>query len=68
MIALVSSSSSDSLSTVRVIHVILPITVTWRGVDEPTPKNLFFIQPKKKKMLEMNKNNHMITTIRALPT
>ena len=49
MIALVSSSSSDSLSTVRVIHVILPITVTWRGVDEPTPKTLFFIQPKKKK-------------------
>ena len=37
------SDSSDSPSKVQVVHVILPITVTWRdGVDKPTPETPFF--------------------------
>ena len=43
------SGLSDSSSKTRVVYVVLPIAVTWRGVDEPTPENPFFIQPKKKK-------------------
>ena len=42
------SCSSDSSSKACVVHVILSITVTWREVDESTPKILFFIQQKKK--------------------
>ena len=43
------SSSSDNSSNARVVHVVLPIAITWRGIDKPTPKTPFFIQQKKKK-------------------
>ena len=48
------SGSSDNPnkanpSKARVVYVVLPIAVTWHGVDEPTLKTLFFIKPKKKK-------------------
>ena len=33
------SSSSNSPNKARVIHVVLLITVTWHGLDEPTPKD-----------------------------
>lgn len=42
------SSSSDNPSKTSVVYVILPIIVTWRGVDEPTPETPFFIKEKKK--------------------
>ena len=35
------SSSSDNPSKTSVVYVILPIIVTWRGVDEPTPETPF---------------------------
>lgn len=41
------SDSRDSPSKVHVVHVILLIAVTWRGVDEPTSETPFFIQQKK---------------------
>ena len=31
------------------VHVVLSIVITWRGVDEPTPETPFFIKQKKKK-------------------
>ena len=43
------SGSSDNSSNARVVHVVLPIAITWRGIDKPTPKTPFFIQQKKKK-------------------
>ena len=43
------SGLSDSSSKTRVVYVVLPIAVTWRGVDELTPETPIFIQPKKKK-------------------
>ena len=46
------SGSSDSSNKSCMVHVVLPIAVTWREVDEPTPKTPFFIQQKKKKKVE----------------
>ena len=44
------SSSSDSPNKACVVHILLSITVTWRGVDEPTPETPFlFIKKKNKK-------------------
>ena len=45
------SSSSDSLSKTRVVHMVLPVAVTWRGVDETTPKTPLFIKKKKKTIM-----------------
>ena len=42
------SDSSDSSNKACVIYVVLLIIVTWREIDEPTPKTPFFIQKKKK--------------------
>ena len=41
------SSSGDSLSKAHVVHMVLSIAVTWRGVDETTPETPLFIQKKK---------------------
>ena len=41
------SDSNDSPNKIHVIHVILSIAVTWRGVDETTPETPLFIQKKK---------------------
>ena len=43
------SSLSNSPNKVCIVHVILPITVTWRKVDEPILKTPFFYLAKKKK-------------------
>ena len=45
------SSSNGNPSKTSVVYVILPIIVTWRGVDEPTPETPFFIKKKKKIVL-----------------
>ena len=37
------SDSNYSPNKIHVVHVILPIAVTWRGVDEPTSETPFFI-------------------------
>ena len=44
------SGLSDSPNKSRIVHMVLPIAVTWREVDEPTPKTPVFIQQKKKKV------------------
>ena len=49
------SDSSDSSNKDRVIYVVLLIIVTWREIDEPTPKVSFFIQPKKKRIKKKKK-------------
>ena len=41
------SDSNDSHNKTYVVHVILSIAVTWRGVDKPTSKTPFFILKKK---------------------
>ena len=41
------SRSSENPSKTRAVHMLLPIAVTWREVDEPTLETLFFIQRKK---------------------
>ena len=46
------SGSSDSPNKSRIIYMVLPIAITWREVDEPTPKTPVFIQQKKKKKVE----------------
>ena len=43
------SCLSDSLSKACVIHVVLPIAVTWRGVDEPTLEAPFLFSKRKEK-------------------
>ena len=43
------SGSSDNLNKTRMVHVILSITDTWRGVDKPILETPIFIQQKKKK-------------------
>ena len=48
------SSYSDSPSKACMVHVVLPIAITWRGVDEPTPETLFFHSTTKKKKNESN--------------
>ena len=48
------SNSSDSTNKTRVIYVVLLIIVTWREIDEPTPKVPFFIQQKKYKKEKEN--------------
>ena len=53
------SSSSDSLSKTRVVHMVLPVAVTWRGVDETTPETPLFIKKKK------NNNVNRISSILA---
>lgn len=40
------SGSSDSSSKTYVVHLVLPIAITWREVDEPTLETPFFIQKK----------------------
>ena len=47
------SGSSDSPNKSRIVYMVLPIAVTWREVDEPTPKTPVFIQQKKKKKLNV---------------
>ena len=44
------SGSSDNPSKARVVYVVLPIAVTWHGVDEPTLKrrHSFSLSQKKK--------------------
>ena len=37
------SDSSDSPNKARMVHVVLPMAVTWCGIDESTPKTPFFI-------------------------
>ena len=41
--------SNDSPSKARVVYVILLITITWRGIDEPTLDPFFYLAKKKKK-------------------
>ena len=36
----------------HVVHVVLPITVTWHKIDESTPETLFFFYSAKKKKTE----------------
>ena len=43
------SGSSDSPNKARVVHMALPIAVTWHGVNEPTPKTPFLFKKKKKR-------------------
>ena len=43
------SDLSDSPNKARVVHVVLPITIMWREVDELTPETPFFYLGKKKK-------------------
>ena len=43
------SCLSDSLSKTRVIHVVLLIAITWRGVDEPTLETPFLFRKRKEK-------------------
>ena len=43
------SGLSNSPSKAHVVHMILSITITWRGVDELTPETPFLIQQKKEK-------------------
>ena len=38
------NGSSDNSCKTYVVHVVLPIAVTYHGVEEPTPKTSFFIQ------------------------
>ena len=33
------------------VHIVLPVVIMWRGVDEPTPKISFLFSQKKKKNL-----------------
>ena len=47
------SGLSNSPNKAHVVHVILTITITWRGVDELTPETPFLIQKKKKKVLHL---------------
>ena len=56
------SSSSDSLSKACVVHVVLSIAVTWRGVDETTPETPLFIQKKKKKNNSVNRISSILAT------
>ena len=49
------SGSNDNPNKAHVVHVVLPITVTWHKIDESTPETLFFfIQQKKKKKNRIN--------------
>ena len=41
--------SSNNFSKTCMVHVVLPIVIMWRGVDEPTPKISFLLSKKKKK-------------------
>ena len=43
------SGLNDSLSKAHVIHVVLPIAVMWRGVDEPTSETHFYSAKEKKR-------------------
>ena len=43
------SGSSNSPSKALVIYVVLPITVTWRGVDKSTLETPFLYLAEKKK-------------------
>lgn len=43
------SDLSVSPNKARVVHVVLPITVMWREVNELTPETPFFYLGKKKK-------------------
>ena len=56
------SSSSDSLSKAHVVHMVLSIAVTWRGVDETTPETPLFIQKKKKKNNSVNRISSILAT------
>ena len=46
------NGSSDSPNKACVVHVILPIAVTWREVDEPTLKTPYCEVNKRKKQGE----------------
>ena len=43
------SGLSNSPNKAHVVHVILPITITWHGVDKLTLETPFLIQQKKEK-------------------
>ena len=47
------SGSSDNSSKTHVVHVVLPIAFTWRGVDETTPETPFLFPKKKKKKIHV---------------
>ena len=48
------NGSSDSPNKACVVHVILPIAVTWREVDEPTLKTPYCEVNKRKKKAKMH--------------
>ena len=43
------SGSNDNPNKAHVVHMVLPITVTWHKIDESTPETLFFFYSAKKK-------------------
>ena len=45
------NGSSDNPNKTLVVHIVLPITITWREVDEFTSKTLFFIIQQKKETI-----------------
>ena len=47
------SGSSNSSSKTHVVHLVLPIAITWREVDEPTLETPSFIQKKKKTIVRL---------------
>ena len=51
------SGSSDNPSKARVVYVVLPIAVTWHGVDEPTLKrrHSFSLSKKKKRFVKVSR-------------
>ena len=57
------SSLSNSPNKVCIVHVILPITVTWRKVDEPILKTPFFYLAKKKKRTRLHCGKILIISL-----
>ena len=51
------SGSSDNPSKARVVYVVLPIAVTWYGVDKPTLKrrHSFSLSKKKKRFVKVSR-------------
>ena len=45
------NGSSDNSNKTLVVHIVLPITITWREVDEFTSKTLFLIIQQKKETI-----------------
>lgn len=47
------NSSSDSPNKACVVHVKLPIAITWRGVDKLTSETFFSFSKKKRKEVRL---------------